>query len=51
MSAKKPDIRIQAEDFDIQDEINKLTQGRTDIGAVVTFSGLCRGEDDTLSSH
>jgi len=50
MSAKKPDIRIQAEDFDIQDEINKLTQGRTDIGAVVTFSGLCRGEDDTLSA-
>ncbi len=46
----KPDIRIQAEDFDIKAEIEKLTQGRTDIGAVVTFSGLCRGEGDTLSA-
>lgn len=46
----KPDIRIQQEDFDINVEITKLTQGRTDIGAVVTFSGLCRGEGDTLSA-
>jgi len=46
----KPDIRIQAEDFDINAEINNLTKGRTDIGAVVTFSGLCRGEGDTLSA-
>ena len=46
----KPDIRIQQDDFDINVEIKKLTQGRTDIGAVVTFSGLCRGEGDTLSA-
>ena len=46
----KPDIRIQAEDFDINAEINNLTKGRTDIGAVVTFTGLCRGEGDTLSA-
>lgn len=46
----KPDIRIQQEDFDVNAEIEKLTQGRTDIGAVVTFSGLCRGEGDTLSA-
>ena len=46
----KPDIRIQAEDFDINAEINKLTKGRTDIGAVVTFCGLCRSEGDTLSA-
>jgi len=46
----KPDIRIQQEDFDVNSEIEKLTQGRTDIGAVVTFSGLCRGEGDTLSA-
>lgn len=46
----KPDIRIQQDDFDINAEIKKLTQGRTDIGAVVTFSGLCRGEGDTLSA-
>lgn len=36
-------IRIQQADFDIAQEISALTQGRTDIGAVVTFSGICRG--------
>jgi molybdopterin synthase catalytic subunit len=36
-------IRIQESDFDIAREIAALTQGRTDIGAVVTFSGICRG--------
>ena len=46
----KPDIRIQQEDFDINAEIDKLTKDRTDVGAVVTFSGLCRGEGDTLSA-
>ena len=48
--SNKLDIRIQQEDFDINVEIKKLTQGRTDIGAVVSFSGLCRGEGDTLSA-
>src|SRR5258708_29720119 len=36
-------IRIQEADFDIAHELAALTQGRTDIGAVVTFSGICRG--------
>jgi molybdopterin synthase catalytic subunit len=36
-------IRIQEADFDIAREIAALMQGRTDIGAVVTFSGICRG--------
>jgi molybdopterin synthase catalytic subunit len=36
-------IRIQEADFDVAREIAALTQGRTDIGAVVTFSGICRG--------
>jgi molybdopterin synthase catalytic subunit len=36
-------IRIQEADFDIAREIAALTQSRTDIGAVVTFSGICRG--------
>jgi molybdopterin synthase catalytic subunit len=36
-------IRIQQADFDIAQEIAKLTAARTDIGAVVTFSGICRG--------
>ena len=39
-------IRVQTEDFDIGTEVKKLTEGRTDIGAVVTFSGLVRNTDD-----
>jgi molybdopterin synthase catalytic subunit len=38
-------IRIQEDDFDIGSEIAALTRGRTNIGAVVSFSGLCRGEE------
>jgi molybdopterin synthase catalytic subunit len=37
-------VRIQREDFDIAAEIARLTQGRTDVGAVATFTGICRGE-------
>jgi molybdopterin synthase catalytic subunit len=39
-------IRIQQADFDIAREIAALTSGRTDIGAVVSFSGLCRGSEN-----
>jgi molybdopterin synthase catalytic subunit len=38
-------IRIQEADFDIAHEIAALTKGRTDIGAVVSFSGICRGSE------
>ncbi len=38
-------IRLQREDFDAADEASKLTGGRTDIGAVVTFSGICRDHE------
>jgi molybdopterin synthase catalytic subunit len=38
-------IRIQEADFDIAQEIAALTSGRTDIGAVVSFSGICRGSE------
>jgi molybdopterin synthase catalytic subunit len=38
-------IRIQETDFDVAREIALLTRGRTDIGAVVTFSGICRGTE------
>src|SRR6202158_2644953 len=38
-------IRIQQADFDIAKEIAAVTQGRTDIGAVVSFSGICRGSE------
>jgi molybdopterin synthase catalytic subunit len=36
-------VRLQREDFDEAAESARLTRGRTDIGAVVTFTGVCRG--------
>jgi molybdopterin synthase catalytic subunit len=38
-------IRIQQADFDVAREIAALTRGRTDIGAVVSFSGICRDSE------
>jgi len=38
-------VRLQPEDFDIAAEQAALTRGRTDIGAVVTFTGICRGAE------
>ena len=38
-------IRIQETDFDVAQEIAALTRGRKDIGAVVSFSGICRGDE------
>ncbi len=38
-------IRLQAEAFDVGAEVEKLTRGRTDIGAVVTFTGICRADE------
>ena len=38
-------IRLQREPFDVAAEMAALTGGRTDIGAVVTFTGICRGEE------
>ena len=35
-------VRLQLHDFDISAEIDQLVAGRTDIGAVVTFTGLVR---------
>jgi molybdopterin synthase catalytic subunit len=39
-------IRIQESDFDIAHEMAALTAGRSDIGAVVSFTGICRGSED-----
>jgi molybdopterin synthase catalytic subunit len=39
-------IRIQEADFDVAQEIAAMTGGRTDIGAVVSFSGICRGSEN-----
>ncbi|MFN3442644.1 MAG: molybdenum cofactor biosynthesis protein MoaE [Rhizobium rosettiformans] len=43
-------IRVQREDFDAALEARRLTKGRKDIGALVTFVGLCRDEAGTLSA-
>ncbi|MGN7291654.1 molybdenum cofactor biosynthesis protein MoaE [Rhizobium sp. SAFR-030] len=50
MTSIVPTIRVQAEDFDLQAEIDALTGGRRDVGAVVTFSGLCRDEGGSLTA-
>jgi molybdopterin synthase catalytic subunit len=39
-------IRLQREDFDVAVEVARLTRARTDVGAVVSFTGVCRGEED-----
>jgi molybdopterin synthase catalytic subunit len=44
-------IRLQTGDFDLAAETASVTRGRTDIGAVVTFLGICRsGEGDAAIS-
>ena len=43
-------VRVQADDFNQADEIRLLTQGNTDIGAVATFTGLCRSEGESLNA-
>jgi molybdopterin synthase catalytic subunit len=39
-------IRLQREEFDAAKEIAALTRGRSDIGAVVTFTGICRADEN-----
>ena len=50
MSAVSPIVRVQTADFDLAAELAALTEGRTDIGAIVTFTGLCRDEGGTLAA-
>jgi molybdopterin synthase catalytic subunit len=48
--APTPTVRIQPEPFDVEAETALLTRGRTDVGAVVSFLGLCRSEGDSLAA-
>jgi molybdopterin synthase catalytic subunit len=41
-------IRVQLEDFAIGAEIAKLTAGRRDIGAIVTFTGTVRDQNGAV---
>jgi molybdopterin synthase catalytic subunit len=43
-------IRVQSDDFEAAAESAELTRGRTDIGAVASFVGLCRDEKGTLEA-
>jgi molybdopterin synthase catalytic subunit len=38
-------VRLQSEPFDVAAETAALTAGRSDIGAIVTFTGRCREGD------
>jgi molybdopterin synthase catalytic subunit len=50
MAAVTQVVRVQMEDFDLAAEIAAISNGRTDIGAVVTFTGLCRDEGGRLEA-
>ena len=39
-------MRVQHEDFEVGAEVRRLTAGRTDIGALVTFTGTARSGTD-----
>src|SRR5215475_12632094 len=39
-------VRLQREDFDVAAEVAALASGRDDVGAVVTFTGVCRGAEN-----
>ena len=39
-------VRVQAEDFDVGRELEGLTRGRVDVGAVASFVGLVRATND-----
>jgi molybdopterin synthase catalytic subunit len=42
----KATVRLQREPFDAAVEAAGLARGRSDIGAVVTFTGVCRGTEN-----
>ena len=39
-------VRVQEADFDAGRELERLTAGRTDVGAVASFTGLVRASND-----
>jgi molybdopterin synthase catalytic subunit len=39
-------IKLQREPFDTAAEVAALRRGRADIGAIVTFTGICRGDEN-----
>lgn len=43
-------VRVQHEDFDVGAEVARLKSASGDVGAIVTFSGVCRSDDGRLES-
>lgn len=41
----QPRIRVQEEPFDAAAEMAALSAGRTDVGGLASFTGLCRADD------
>lgn len=44
------DVRVQAADFDVAAESERLARVSRNVGAIVTFTGLCRDEDGKLAA-
>jgi molybdopterin synthase catalytic subunit len=45
MSAATPTVRVQEAPFDLAAESAALTAGRTDVGGLASFVGICRADD------
>jgi molybdopterin synthase catalytic subunit len=43
-------VRVQREDFDVGAEVDRLTEGLTDVGAIVTFTGRVRADGDRIAA-
>ena len=41
-----PTVRLQREPFDAGAEAAKIARGRDDVGALITFTGICRGTEN-----
>jgi molybdopterin synthase catalytic subunit len=41
-----PTVRLQREPFDADVEAAKLAHARDDVGALITFTGICRGTEN-----
>jgi molybdopterin synthase catalytic subunit len=45
-----PVIRVEQGDFEVEAEMHRIRDGRHDIGAIVTFTGICRDENGRLAA-
>lgn len=43
-------IRVQRDDFDINAEVEQVKRTGSDVGAIVTFTGVCRAENGRLTA-